>query len=103
VALSEPTAQPTAATVTVTGPVTRTEVSHWRDRLATALSRGQGLRLDLAAAGPWDVAGLQLLLAAIASAQCAGAPIVLARVPQVLKTLADRAGLFDRLRAICVD
>ena len=46
---------------------------------------------------------MQLLLATIASGERAGRPIVLARVPNVLKAVAERAGLLDRLAAITED
>jgi hypothetical protein len=46
------------------------------------------------------VAGVQLLLAAIASGQRAGGPISLARVPKVLSAVAQRAGLLDPLAAV---
>ena len=66
----------------VTGPLTRDEVARWQEDFADALVRGRGLRIDLAESGPWDLAGVQLLLAAIASGRRAGWPIVLARVPK---------------------
>jgi ABC-type transporter Mla MlaB component len=89
-------------TIAVTGPVTRAEVGQWRSAFADGLSRGRGLRLELAGSGPWDLAGVQLLLATIASAQRAGGPIVLAGVPNVLTAVAERAGLLDPLAAITV-
>jgi ABC-type transporter Mla MlaB component len=87
-------------TVLVTGPLTRDEVAHWQMAFADGLVRGRGLRIDLAESGPFDLSGVQLLLAAIASGQRTGWPIVLARVPDVLKVVAERAGLLDRLAAI---
>jgi ABC-type transporter Mla MlaB component len=90
-------------TVEVTGPVTRAEVVRWCGAFSAGLARGQGLRLDLAASGPWDLAGVQLLLATIASGKRAGRPIFLARVPNVLKAIAERAELKDRLAAITED
>ena len=53
--------------------------------------------------GPWDLAGVQLLLATIASGKRAGRPIVLARVPNVLIAVVERAALRDQLAAITVD
>ena len=83
----------------VTGPLTRDEVPRWREALADGLAQGQGLCIDLASSGPWDLAGVQLLLAAIASGKLAGRPIVLASMPGVLTAVAERAGLLDRLSA----
>jgi ABC-type transporter Mla MlaB component len=100
--LPEPSAQRTAATVEVTGPVTRAEVAHWRSAFAQGLSNGAGLRIDLAGSGPWDVAGVQLLLATMASGRRAGQPVSLARVPNVLTAIAERAALRERLAEITV-
>jgi ABC-type transporter Mla MlaB component len=90
-------------TVEVTGPVTRVETARWREAFSDCLARGQGLRLDLAGSGPWDLAGVQLLLATMASGQRAGRPIALVRVPNVLLDVAKRAALLDRLEAITED
>jgi anti-anti-sigma regulatory factor len=49
------------------------------------------------------MAGVQLLLAAIASSRRAGGPIVLVGVPNVLTAVAERAGLLDSLAAITVE
>jgi ABC-type transporter Mla MlaB component len=89
--------------VEVTGPVTRAEIQRWRDDFSEALPRSQSLRIDLAGSGPWDLAGVQLLLATMASGRIAGRSISLARVPNVLKVVAERAALLDRLAAIAED
>jgi hypothetical protein len=83
--------------------MTRAEVDRWRVALADGLSQGRGLRLDLEGSGPWDVAGVQLLLAAIASGQRAGGLVFLTGVPKVLISVAERAGVLDRLAAINLD
>jgi ABC-type transporter Mla MlaB component len=90
-------------TVEVTGPLTRDEAARWREALADGLARGRGLRIDLASSGPCDLAGVQLLLAAIESGKLAGAPVVLASIPGVLTAVARRAGLLDRLAAMAGD
>jgi ABC-type transporter Mla MlaB component len=87
-------------TIVVSGPLTRDEVVVWHEAFRDALARGGGLRLDLAGSGPWDLAGVQLLLAAVASARRAERPIVLARVPDVLTAVAERADLREQLTAI---
>jgi ABC-type transporter Mla MlaB component len=89
-------------TVEVTGPLTRAEVAQWHQLLKDGLARGRGLRIELAASGPWDLAGVQLLLAAIASARASGQPISLARVPDVLTAAAERAGVQEQLAAATV-
>jgi ABC-type transporter Mla MlaB component len=90
-------------TIVVTGPLTRDEVGRWHEAFADGLARGRGLRIDLAGSGPWDLAGVQLLLATLASGQRAGRPIILARAPDVLTAVAERAGLRERLAEITED
>lgn len=82
----------------VAGPVTLEEVARHRGAWLAALAQGAGLRLDLDGSGPWDVAGLQLLLSALG----AGGPVRLAGMPAGLRELAGRAGVLDRLDAAAV-
>lgn len=86
-----------ASTLVVSGPLTMAEAPRWREALLAALEGGEGLRIDLATAGPWDLAGVQLLLAAIATGRSNGRAVRLARVPKVCATILDRAGLADVL------
>ncbi len=102
-ALPEIHPEGTLTNVAVTGPVTRAEVAGWRVDFSASLARGRGLRIDLGGSGPWDLTGVQLLLSAIASGERVGRPIVLAGIPNVLRTVAERAGLLDRLMAIAED
>ena len=90
-AAQTPETQP--ATVRLSGPMTLPEVALWHGRLHAALDRGAGLRIDLAAAGPWDVAGLQLILSALASGKQSGRDVRLLEVPGVFFALAAQAGL----------
>jgi ABC-type transporter Mla MlaB component len=85
------------------GPVTIGEVAGHRAALLETMGRGRGLVIDLERAGPWDVAGLQLLLSVLASGRESGSPARLANIPGVLQDLARRAGLLDRLEAACDD
>jgi ABC-type transporter Mla MlaB component len=103
--LPDPDPDPKRGTTTleVNGPVTRAEVDRWRDAFVGGLAAGDGLRLDLSGSGPWDLAGVQLLLAAIVSGERAHRPIALARIPKVLTALAERAGVMDRLAAFAED
>jgi anti-anti-sigma factor len=80
-------------TVTLSGPVTVNESSEVRETLAAALAEGRPLRLDLEASGPWDLAGLQLLISAAATARKAGGSLRLAQVPGVCREVAERSGL----------
>ncbi len=98
-----PSPQRTSSVIVVTGPLTRDEVGRWHESFAEGLVQGRGLRIDLSGSGPWDLAGVQLLLAAIASGRRTGWPIALASMPAVLTTIAGRAGLQDRLEAYAED
>lgn len=82
--------------IEVTGPVTKAEASLWRDSLRAALAETGPVRLDLSGSGPWDLAGLQLLISLQISYEKSGRDLVLSRAPQVFLDLADRAGLRDR-------
>jgi ABC-type transporter Mla MlaB component len=59
------------------------------------MSRAGPLRIDLAASGPYDVSGLQLLLSVLRTPRTSGDPVRLARVPRVLFSIAERAGVAD--------
>lgn len=89
----------TPPTLVVAGPVTIDDVSAHRETWLAALAHGEGVRLELSDSGPWDVAGLQLLLAALATPD---GPVMVANVPGVLRQLAERAGVLDRLQASSV-
>ena len=57
------TVEPTEVnTIRLTGPVTLYEVSAVGETLRMALAEGKQLRIDLSDSGPWDLAGLQLLI-----------------------------------------
>lgn len=81
------------ATVSVTGPVTLEEAPRWREALLTALGVGSAVAIDLAASGPWDLAGLQLLLSALETARRSGTAVQFVRMPEVCLDLAERAGV----------
>ena len=89
-------ARPTA-TLVVSGPVTLVESPRWREALLAALTEGKNVRIDLATAGPWDLSVLQLLLAVLASARKGGQAIRLVHVPNVLREIAEQAGVDDQL------
>ena len=87
-------------TIALAGPVTIYEVVGVRERLATALAEGRRPRVDLHDAGPWDLAGLQLLIALIRSGHEHDVTIRLARVPAVCEEAALRFGLSDWLAGV---
>ena len=84
--------------VNLSGPVTLYEAAEVRNALLAALAVGkETLHVNLDAAGPWDIAGLQLLIAAVASGRKAGGSVRLSHVPGVCREVAERSGLLDWL------
>ena len=86
----------------LSGPVTLYESSRVREQLLAAVSEATSLEIDLKATGPWDLAGLQLLVAAAASGSRHGLPVRLIKVPRVCQEVADRSGLGDWLKMASV-
>ena len=88
------------ATILLTGPVTLYEVGMKRDLLRAAMAEGTAVRIDLSDSGPWDVAGLQLLISCVKSGQDRGQPVTLLNTPRGCTELAERSGLADWLRSV---
>jgi ABC-type transporter Mla MlaB component len=86
--------------VRLSGPVTLYESAEFRESLHSALAEGKPLRVDLEASGPWDLAGLQLLVSTVATGRKVGLPVRFVHVPGVCRELADRAGLAEWLAAV---
>jgi phospholipid transport system transporter-binding protein len=91
------------ASPALTGPATLAEAPRLKEVLLSALAGGGPIRVDLAEAGPWDVAGLQLLIAAEGSARGSGRDLRLVRVPQALREAAARAGLTAWLEGLAAN
>lgn len=89
-----------AHSVTLSGPVTLYESSELRETLLSALKEGNALRVNLEMSGPWDLAGLQLLISAVATGRKAGKRVTLVEVPGVCKEIAERSGLGDWLAEV---
>jgi len=87
-------------TILLTGPVTLYEVSAVREILRNALAEGRPLRIDLSDSGPWDVAGLQLLISCVKTGQDQDQPVRLLNTPRVCVEVAERSGLSDWLKAV---
>lgn len=85
------------STVVLSGPATLYESSELRETLLAALGEGKDLVLDLETSGPWDLSGLQLLIAAVVSGEQSGSSVRLANVPGVCVEIAERSGLLDWL------
>lgn len=87
-------------TVVLSGPATLYESAELRETLLAAVIADQPLRIDLETSGPWDIAGVQLLVSTVASARKAGQSVRLVNVPRVCAEIAERAGLSDWLRDV---
>jgi ABC-type transporter Mla MlaB component len=84
-------------TVALSGPVTLYEVLVVRATLQTALAEGKHLRIDLRDSGPWDLAGVQLLISCAKSAASRDREVRLLNTPTGCVEIAERAGLTDWL------
>ena len=83
-------------TILLTGPITLYEVSAVRETLRKALAEGKQLRIDLTDSGPWDLAGLQLLISCVPTARGFGiGPVRVVGVPASCAEIAERSGLSD--------
>jgi ABC-type transporter Mla MlaB component len=86
-------------TVALSGPVTLYEAVVVRETLQAAISEGKHVRVDLTESGPWDLAGVQLLIACSKSAENRARTIRLHAPPPGCVEIAERAGLSDWLGA----
>ena len=84
--------------VQLSGPLTLYESNDIRELLIAALAIDGDLILDLETSGPWDLAGLQLLLASDISVRKAGHAVRFVQVPKVCVEIAERSGVSDWLR-----
>lgn len=72
--------------------MTLAECDRLRLSILGAMAEGGVLRLDLAGSGPWDLAGLQVVLAAVKTVRGQGRSAILDRVPDVFLDVAEKAG-----------
>jgi ABC-type transporter Mla MlaB component len=84
-------------TIRLTGPITLYEVSAICETLRMALAEGKQLRIDLSDSGPWDLAGVQLLISCAQSARNRDLAVRLAGIPASCARVAERSGLSDWL------
>jgi ABC-type transporter Mla MlaB component len=87
-------------TISLAGPITLYEVSAVRETLRSALLEGKQLRIDLSDSGPWDLAGIQLLISCAKTALKREQVVRLMNIPKGCADIAERAGLSDWLRGI---
>jgi ABC-type transporter Mla MlaB component len=83
--------------LSVSGPMTIYEATDWREQFQAAISPGKPLAVDLHTAGPWDVAGLQLLISLVRTGDQRDCPIRFRLVPSTCREIARRAGLLEWL------
>ncbi len=88
------------ATILLTGPVTLYEVAAVRESLRAGLAGGKPLRVDLSDSGPWDIAGLQLLIACVRGGRERGQGVRLVNAPRPCLEIAGRSGLSDWLESV---
>jgi ABC-type transporter Mla MlaB component len=92
--------QPQGIEHLLTGPVTLYEVAAVRERLRAALAERKPLRLDLSDSGPWDIAGLQLLISCVKSGRLRNQEVRVVNVPRPCAELAQRSGLSEWLHSV---
>jgi ABC-type transporter Mla MlaB component len=100
--MSKVVGQSAPRVVRLTGPITVYEVASLRETLRSALGEagaGGTLEIDLADSGPWDIAGLQLLIACVASARERESIVAIRQIPRFCEEVAVRSGLSDWLLA----
>jgi anti-anti-sigma regulatory factor len=84
----------------LTGPITLYEVSAVRESLSMALAEGKPLRIDLSDSGPWDLAGLQLIVSCVKTARLRDREARVINVPKVCAEIAERSGLAAWLQSV---
>jgi anti-anti-sigma regulatory factor len=87
-------------TILLTGPITLYEVAAVRESLSTALAEGKPLRIDLSDSGPWDLAGLQLIVSCVKTARLRDREARVTNVPKVCAEIAERSGLVAWLQSV---
>lgn len=87
-------------TVSLSGPATLYELAEIRDMLLASFSERKDLFVDLETSGPWDLAGLQLLISAVAFGRKAGLSVRLVNVPGVCTSIAERCGVSEWLNQV---
>ncbi len=87
-------------TILLAGPVTLYEVSAVRETLRGALADGKRLQIDLSDTGPWDLAGLQVLISCVNTARHRDGKARLINVPKTCAEIAERSGLSEWLLSV---
>jgi ABC-type transporter Mla MlaB component len=85
--------------ILLTGPITIYEAATVRESLRIALAVRKPLVIDLSDSGPWDIAGLQLLISCVRSGQQSSQVVRVVNPPRTCAELAQRSGLSDWLHS----
>jgi ABC-type transporter Mla MlaB component len=91
---------PDLKTVVIEGPATLYEATALRDLLREAVADGKDLQIDLGDSGKWDLAGLQLLISCVRTAESEGRHVRLSRIPKICTDIAERSGLAQWLEGV---
>jgi ABC-type transporter Mla MlaB component len=83
--------------ILLTGPITIYEAATVRESLRIALAGGKPLLIDLSDSGPWDIAGLQLLISCLHSGRQRSQAVRIVNPPRPCAELAQRSGLSEWL------
>ncbi|HWA61722.1 MAG TPA: STAS domain-containing protein [Caulobacteraceae bacterium] len=88
--------------IALDGALTLRTVAAAQGRIAAALAKGGRLRLDCAGLEEVDLAGAQLIVAALKTARTAGAPMEVAPPTSgALQRTLSRAGLVEAFESLC--
>jgi ABC-type transporter Mla MlaB component len=87
-------------TIRLSGPITLYEVAAVCETLRAAVAEGKPLRIDLSESGPWDVAGLQLLISCVKTGRDRDQAVRLVNLPRGCAEMAERSGLREWLDSI---
>lgn len=84
----------------LSGPVTLYEVATVREIFRAALAAEAPTGIDLSESGPWDIAGLQLLIACVKAGRLRGQEVRFVNVPPGCVDQARRYGLSEWLGSV---
>lgn len=82
------------------GPVTFSEVVRLREAILAELLPDGDLRIDLSVSGPWDLAGLQLILSAVEFVRRSGRRVILESIPDAFRVVAESASATEFLDGV---
>jgi hypothetical protein len=75
------------------------EAADWREQFQGNLEPGTALDVDLHTSGPWDIAGLQLLVSLVRTGERQDIPVRFLLVPASCRDVARRSGFANWLKS----